>query len=223
VFVENRGIDLILGVCGSPRKKATDFILRQALETLEKSGHKTEFFGVLGKNISPCTHCDYCLKNMECKIKDDMFQLYPLLRDAQGLIIATPVYMGGLSAQTKIIMDRCRALLAADRNVFRYKVGMAIAVGGDRMGGQELAITQIMTFYILNEIIPVSGGSFGANLGATFWSKDTLDGVRKDDEGFRSLRKTLKRFTRLVEREQKLKIESTPEKPFRNSGEEKNE
>jgi len=42
---------------------------------------------------------------------------------------------------------------------------MAIAVGGDRIGGQELAIQQIITFYILNGIIPVSGGSFGANLG----------------------------------------------------------
>jgi multimeric flavodoxin WrbA len=214
---------LILGICGSPRKKATDFILRQALATLEESGQKTEFFGILGKDISPCTHCDYCLRNMECKIKDDMFELYPLLKNAQGLIIATPVYMGGISAQTKIIMDRCRALLAADRNVFKYKVGMAIAVGGDRVGGQELAITQIMTFYILNEIIPVSGGSFGANLGATFWSKDTLEGVRKDDEGFRSLRKTLRRFTRLLEREQQLKSESKPEIPLDASGDEKDD
>ena len=220
---ENRGIKLILGICGSPRKRATDFVLRQALDTLTQSGHKTEFFGILGKNISPCTHCDYCLKNMECKIKDDMFELYPLLKDAQGLIIATPVYMGGISAQTKIIMDRCRALLAADRNVFRYKVGMAIALGGDRVGGQELAITQIMTFYILNEIIPVSGGSFGANLGATFWSKDTLEGVRKDDEGFRTLRKTLKRFTKLIEREQKVKSESRPEKPSDTGGDEKSD
>jgi multimeric flavodoxin WrbA len=214
---------LILGICGSPRKKATDHVLRQALSTLEESGHKTEFFGMFGKSISPCTHCDYCLRNKECKIRDDMFELYPLLKDAQGLIIATPVYMGGISAQVKIIMDRCRALLAADRNVFKYKVGMAIAVGGDRVGGQEIAIQQIMTFYVLNEMIPVSGGSFGANLGATFWSKDTLEGVRKDDEGFRSLRKTLKRFTKLVEREQKLKTEGKTEKPLDTSGDEKDD
>lgn len=214
---------MILGVCGSPRKKATDYVLREALRIVEEAGHKTEIFSVLGKNISPCTHCDYCLKNEECKIKDDMFELYPLLKDAQGLIIATPVYMGGISAQTKIIMDRCRALLAADRNVFKYKVGMAIAVGGDRVGGQELAIQQITTFYILNEIIPVSGGSFGANLGATFWSKDTLDGVRKDEEGFRSLRKTVKRFAKLVEREQETKRESKSEHLPDLGGDEKDE
>jgi multimeric flavodoxin WrbA len=120
-------------------------------------------------------------------------------------------------------MDRCRALLAADRKIFRYKVGMAIAVGGDRIGGQELAITQIMTFYILNEMIPVSGGSFGANLGSTFWSKDTLEGIKKDDEGFRTLKKTLKRFIKLVEREQKLKSETSLEKPVDANGDGRNE
>lgn len=191
---------MILGICGSPRKKATEHVLREALKMLEEKGFETQFFSVRGKNIGPCQHCDYCLKNKECKIKDDMYELYPLLRDAKGIIIATPVYNGALSAQTKAIMDRCRALLAADRNVFQYKVGMAIAVGGDRMGGQELAIQQIITFYVLNGIIPVSGGSFGANLGATFWSKDTLEGVMEDEEGFRSLSKTVKKFTNFLEK-----------------------
>jgi multimeric flavodoxin WrbA len=71
---------------------------------------------------------------------------------------------------------------------------MVIAVGGDRIGGQELAIQQIHTFYILNAVTPISGGPFGANLGANFWSKDTLEGVKEDKEGFRSLKKTIKRF-----------------------------
>jgi multimeric flavodoxin WrbA len=133
--------------------------------------------------------------------------LYPLLRDAEGFIFATPVYNGGLSAQTKAIMDRCRALFTKDKVVFRNKVGVAIAVGGDRIGGQELAIQQILTFYILNGVIPVGGGAFGANLGATFWSKDTLRDVKLDEEGFRSLRKTLKRFVEtLKDNETKKKV-----------------
>ncbi|MFB0562403.1 MAG: flavodoxin family protein [Candidatus Lokiarchaeia archaeon] len=189
---------MILGVCGSPRKKATEHVLREALRMLEEKGFETTFFGVRGKNIGPCQHCDYCIKNKECRFKDDMFELYPLLRDAQGIIIATPVYNGAISAQTKAIMDRCRALFAADINVLRYKAGMAIAVGGDRMGGQELAIQQIITFYILNGVIPISGGPFGANLGATFWSKDSLEGVEEDEEGFRSLKKTVKKFAKFL-------------------------
>jgi len=185
---------MILGICGSPRKKATEYVLVEALKILNDAGFKTEFFTVRGKKIEFCRHCDYCLKKKECVIKDDMSFLYSLLNNASGLIIATPVYNGGVSSQLKTIMDRCRALAASNRNFFKNKYGMAIAVGGDRIGGQELAIQQIMTFYILNGVLPIGGGPFGANLGATFWSKDTLEDVMKDDEGFRSLRKTLKKF-----------------------------
>ncbi|MEM2022280.1 MAG: flavodoxin family protein [Archaeoglobaceae archaeon] len=189
---------MIVGICGSPRKMATEYVLSEALRILEELGFKTEMFTVRGKNINFCQHCDYCLRNKVCRIRDDMFELYELLKNADGIIIATPVYNGGVSAQTKALMDRCRALVAADYNFFRGKIGMAIAVGGDRVGGQELAIQQIITFYILNGIIPVSGGSFGANIGATFWSKDSLEGVKGDEEGFRSLRKTVKRFAEML-------------------------
>lgn len=190
----------VIGICGSPRNQATAYVLRKALQMLKKHGFETEFFTVRGKDIGFCRHCDYCLKHKECVMKDDMYKLYPLFRETDGIMIATPVYNGGVSAQTKTIMDRCRALVAADRNMFKYKVGATIAVGGDRMGGQELAIQQITTFYILNGIIPVSGGSFGANLGATFWSKDTLEGVKTDEEGFRSLKKTARKFADLLEK-----------------------
>ena len=182
-------IVMILGICGSPRKMATDYVLSEALKMLEERGFQTSLFSVRGKNINPCKHCDYCLKNKECVVKDDMYQLYPLFREAEGFVIATPVYNGGLSAQTKAIIDRTRATLAADPKALRGKPGMAIAVGGDRMGGQELTIQQIHTFYILNGMMPISGGFFGANLGATFWSKDTLEGVKEDARGFQILEK----------------------------------
>jgi multimeric flavodoxin WrbA len=186
---------MILGICGSPRKQATEHVLKEALRMLEQIGFQTEFFTVRGKQIGFCTHCDNCLRNKgKCNINDDMQQLYPLLKKARGIIIATPVYNGGISAQIKTVMDRCRALLAENPKVFKHKTGMAIAVGGDRIGGQESAIQQIHTFYILNGAVPISGGFFGANLGATFWSKDTLDDVKTDTEGFRTLKKTIKKF-----------------------------
>lgn len=183
-----------MGICGSPRKQSTDYVLNEALRMLEERGFDTEFFGVRGKNIGPCMHCDYCMREGECIQKDDMYEVYPLMTEAEGIIMATPIYNGGLSAQLKAIMDRTRALGAVDYNFLRNKVGMAITVGGDRSGGQELAIQQIFTYYILTGTIPVGGGAFGANLGANFWSQDTLEGVKQDEEGFKSLRKTVKRF-----------------------------
>jgi multimeric flavodoxin WrbA len=191
---------MILGICGSPREKATDYVLKECLKMLDEKGFETRFWSVRGKRIGFCTHCDYCLKHKECAFKDDMQELYALMKDANGIVFATPVYNGGVSAQTKAIMDRCRAVVASDKNFFRGKIGISIALGGDRIGGQEPTIQQIITFYVLNGMIPVSGGFFGANLGATFWTKDTLEGVKLDEEGFRSLRKTVKRFTEYIER-----------------------
>jgi multimeric flavodoxin WrbA len=185
---------MIVGICGSPREQATDFVLKEALKTLGAKGFETRFWTVRAKHLGFCMHCDFCLKNHECAFKDDMQELYVLLKGAEGIIFATPVYNGGVSAQTKAVMDRCRAAVASDKNFFRGKIGMGIALGGDRIGGQEAALQQIHNFFILNGMIPVSGGFFGANLGATFWTKDTLDGVKLDEEGFRSLKKTTKWF-----------------------------
>jgi multimeric flavodoxin WrbA len=196
---------VILGVCGSPRNRATQYVLERALNMLEERGLETRFFTVRGKQIGFCNHCDYCLKHEGCAIKDDMDEVYGLLREARGIVIATPVYNGGVSAQIKAVMDRCRALVAADHNFFRNKTGMAIAVGGDRIGGQEQAIQQVLTFYILNGMTPISGGFFGANLGATFWSRDTLVGVKEDEEGFRSLKKTVKRFADFLKKSEPKK------------------
>jgi multimeric flavodoxin WrbA len=185
---------IVVGICGSPRKQATEYVLEQTLSMLREKGFETQLWTVRENQIDYCTHCDYCLTNKACVIQDDIQELYLWLIKAKGIIMATPVYNGGVSSQIKTVMDRCRAAVAADKNFFKGKIGMGIAVGGDRAGGQELALMQIHTFYILNGMIPVSGGFFGANLGATFWTKDTLEGVRKDEEGFRSLRKTVKRF-----------------------------
>jgi multimeric flavodoxin WrbA len=190
---------MIVGVCGSPRDQATEYVLKEALKTLSEKGLETQFWSVRGKWVDFCAHCDYCLKNKECVVQDDVQELYALLTEAKGIIFATPVYNGGVSAQIKAIMDRTRALVAADKDVFKGKIGMGIAVGGDRNGGQEFALMQIHTFFIINGMIPVGGGFFGANLGATFWSKDTLEGVKADEEGFRSLKKTVKKFAAYFE------------------------
>ena len=189
---------LVVGICGSPRSKSTEHILLEALHILENKGIKTKFWTVRKKRIGFCTHCDYCPKDEICIYKDDMHELYALLKEAKGIIFASPVYNGGISAQTKTVMDRCRAVVFSEKNFFKHKICMGIAAGGDRMGGQENALMQIHTFYILNGMIPVSGGFLGSNLGSTFWTNDTLDGAKQDEEGFRTLNKTVKRFAEFL-------------------------
>lgn len=191
----------IFGISGSPRQGATDYIVQESLKYLdEKYGVETRYFSARGKKLNFCIHCDFCVKNrMGCVHKDDMPEFYDGLEWADGIIFGTPVYQGNLSAQTKTMMDRCRAMVAKDPDILRNKVGAALAVGGDRVGGQEIAIQSIHHFYIISEMIPVGGGSFGANLGGTFWSKDRLaEGAAEDEEGHRSMRKTMNRMMKTL-------------------------
>ena len=71
---------------------------------------------------------------------------------------------------------------------------MSIAVGVDRTGGQEFAHLKNITYFMIHGIIPVSGGPFGSNLGASFWSNDSLEDIIGDNYGWESLDRTLIEF-----------------------------
>ena len=194
-MVENQ--NLLLGICGSPRKQGTDFAVEYALNyAAEKFNFETDFWTVRAKTIKFCVHCDYCIREKKgCMHVDNMTELYPIIEKAKFLLFGTPVFQGNLSGQLKTIMDRCRALVAMNPKVFTGKIGIALAVGGDRSGGQEIAIRSILDFYQQNHIISVSGGAFGANLGASLWSNDKgKTGIEQDGEGLRTIRKVIKRL-----------------------------
>ena len=193
--MENK--NLLLGICGSPRKQGTAYAVEYALNyASEKFEFDTEFWTVRGKDIKYCTHCDYCIREKKgCINEDDVQNLYPILEEAKYLLIGTPVFQGNLSGQLKTVLDRTRGLVTKKPNTFKGKYGIALAVGGDRSGGQEIAIRSILDFYQQNHIIPVSGGAFGANLGASLWSRDSgKEGVQKDEVGLKSIRKVIKRL-----------------------------
>lgn len=197
-MVENK--NLLLGICGSPRRQGTEYAIQYALNyAIEKFGFETEYWTVRNKEIKFCLHCDYCIREKKgCVNKDDMEELYPKLEQAKFFLFGTPVFQGNLSGQLKTVMDRNRALVAKNPNIFKDKIGAALAVGGDRSGGQEVAIRSILDFFQQNHIHPVSGGAFGANLGASLWSRDLgKDGIEKDEEGLRTIRKVIKRLAEL--------------------------
>jgi multimeric flavodoxin WrbA len=191
----------IFGICGSPRNGATNYIVQEALKyAKEKYSAETEYFSAMGKKINFCIHCNYCIREKKgCIHNDDMKEVYAKLKWADALIIGTPVYQGMVSGQIKVIMDRCRAIAAQDPHFIQNKPGAALAVGGDRIGGQEPSIQAILNFYVINEALPVGGGSFGANLGGAFWSKDRgAKGAKEDEEGLKSMNKTINRLLKLT-------------------------
>lgn len=194
-MIENK--NLLLGICGSPRNQGTEFAVKYALNyAAQNFSFQTELWTVRAKEIKFCINCDYCVREKKgCIHKDDLQELYSKVEKSKFLLFGTPVFQGNLSGQLKTVMDRMRALVAKNPSVFKNKIGMALAVGGDRSGGQEIALRSILDFYQQNHVISISGGAFGANLGACLWSNDRgKEGVENDKEGLRTIRKVIKRL-----------------------------
>ena len=192
----------LLGISGSPRRGATAYAVQEALAYAETLGDvETEFISVRGREIKFCIHCDYCVRKKEgCVFEDDVAKMYPSMEEADAWLLGTPVYQGTVSGQLKAVLDRCRAIVARDIDALKDKVGAAIAVGGDRAGGQEPAIGAIHAFYLANKMIPVSGGPFGANLGGTIWSRDEgAEGAEADEVGMESVQATVRRLLKVTQ------------------------
>ena len=198
--MENHTI-LLLGISGSPRDASTAYVIKEALNYAAKRFKvQTDYFSLRNKRISFCAHCDYCVREKRgCINEDDMAEAYEKMEKADAFLIGTPVYNGSISGQLKTFFDRCRALVAKDPNILKNKVGAGVAVGGDRVGGQELALLTIHSFYLANKIIPTGGGPFGANLGGTVWSRDLgKEGALRDDEGLKTVLKTVDRVVEIA-------------------------
>lgn len=103
----------VLGLQGSPRKKGnTHILLSSLLKEFERLGVQTGYVDVPRKKISPCIECGTCEKEGLCPIQDDMQEVYPLLRRADVVVLATPVFFYGPTAQLKALIDRSQALWA---------------------------------------------------------------------------------------------------------------
>ena len=97
----------VLGICGSPRRGGnTEMLLDAALSGAVSAGASVEKIILSDLCLKPCRGCDVCGKRAGCVIKDDMRLIYKKVGGSDALIVASPIYFGSLSAQTKIMIDR---------------------------------------------------------------------------------------------------------------------
>ena len=148
MYIMEEKKSLLLGVCGSPRKQGTEYAIQYALNyAAEKFDFDVEFWTVRKKEINFCLHCDYCIREKQgCVSKDDMEALFPKLESARFFLFGTPVFQGNLSGQLKTVLDRCRALIAKNHNVFKNKIGAALAVGGIEVEDRKLQLEVYLIF-----------------------------------------------------------------------------
>ncbi|MEW6308602.1 MAG: flavodoxin family protein [Bacillota bacterium] len=181
----------LLGISGSPRKASTEYAVKEALGAAGAvGGVETAYLSLRGKKLNFCLHCDHCLRERGvCVHKDDMPGIMAAVSSADGLIVGSPVYEGSMSGQLKTMFDRMRPWYMLVPHPLPNKVGGALAVGGDRHGGQETTVASILQFMLIYEFIVVGGKFPNGNYGGTVWSRDIVpEGTSQDEEGLRTIR-----------------------------------
>jgi multimeric flavodoxin WrbA/protein-tyrosine-phosphatase len=105
---------LILGLQGSPRKRGnTNFLLSTFLQAAEQRGAVAQSVQVAERHILPCKEYVVCEKKGYCPIDDDMAsEIYGLLRRAEIVVLASPIFFYNMTAQLKALVDRCQTFWA---------------------------------------------------------------------------------------------------------------
>jgi len=101
----------VLVFLGSPRKKGNSELLTAALlEGVRQAGGSPEIIRLCDLKISPCISCGGCDKTGRCVVEDDMTPLYEKIISTDKIIVASPIFFYGVTAQTKAFIDRTQAL-----------------------------------------------------------------------------------------------------------------
>ena len=142
----------ILGINGSHRAgKGTAGLLKIALDEAAALGAETELIELSECDIQFCTGCNRCMAKPCCSIDDDMTTIMEKMKEADGIIVASPNYFSDVSARTKNFMDRTRCMHMVE-NALKGKVGGIITTTGLNNCGVEHAMATIERFFTIHEM-----------------------------------------------------------------------
>ena len=124
----------ILILNGSPRPNGNTSAMVEAFaEGAKENGHQIDIINVCQKKIAGCLGCDYCRRKdsgheRQCVQRDDMQEVYPLLDEAEMIVLASPVYYFGFSGQLQCTISR---FYAPDRpeNLMRSTMLVSVCIG----------------------------------------------------------------------------------------------
>ena len=157
----------VLGLQGSPRPKGnTRALLSAFLDEVERLGGRVTTLDVTKMNVMPCKGCGACERKGYCPQDDDMQAAYPLLREADLVVLATPIYFYGPTAQMKAFIDRSQALwsrkyaLDLEDPGRKWRKGFLLAVGATK-GKNLFDGTNLTARYFFDAI----GAGFEGTLG----------------------------------------------------------
>ena len=177
-----------IGIIGSPRKNGNTEFLTDKLLNLLKDSFETEKIFLKDFNIRSCEECYYCMDHDECSIKDDMQDLYPKLKEAQVIILSSPIFMGGITSHMRAFMERTWHLR---KGQLKDKTGSYIIVGRRNIGAGINEMEEYLSRLKVNKIAGVLG--FGLREGD----------VSKDEEALKDLQKLSEQIINLYQQKEK--------------------
>jgi multimeric flavodoxin WrbA len=188
----------IVAFVGSPRKGGnTELLTNETLKVAEKEGAETELVRLAEYNLKPCDACMVCRKTKKCKIDDDGEKLFKKVTEADGVVLATPVYFGSCSPEMKIFIDRIGYVARSMGQPFNNKVGGALVVA--RRAGVNFTYAELLLFFLINGMI-VPGVSYwtvayGREKGEVMNDKEGVETARELGRKMAWLAKALKKET----------------------------
>jgi len=143
----------VLLINGSPRKEGNTFIaLSEVASALENNGVKTKIISIGKKAVQGCTACNKCNELGRCIFKDQLYEeIRENLKDADGLIIGTPVYYAGPNGSLCAVLDR---VFYSCPELLQYKPGACVAVC--RRGGASAAFDRLNKYFTISNMPVVS-------------------------------------------------------------------
>ena len=177
----------IVAFNGSPRTDGnTTILIREVFKELEKESVGTELISLAGKKISGCIGCYQCFekKNHRCFIQDEsrdfINNCIDKILNADGIILASPTFVGNVTANIKAFMERIALVEFANKGMLKHKVGAAIAV--TRRTGAIHTLQSLNTFFSCFEMFSV-----GSHFPATAIGLEKGE-VESDAEGLESMK-----------------------------------
>ena len=180
----------ILLVNGSPHIKGCIGRAFDELErTLHENGISTTRINVGNKEIRGCIGCNYCKTHGKCVFDDAVNETAPLLAEADGMIVGTPVYYAGANGQLHAFLDRL--FYSTFGNIdYNQKVGATVV--SSRRAGSTSAFDSLNHFFSMNSMPVVS---------STYWNEVhgfTAEDVESDLEGLQTMRNLARNTAFLV-------------------------
>jgi len=132
----------IVVLSGTPRKDGNSARLAEAfIEGAEAAGKEVALFRVAGLQIGGCRGCEYCFRNQgACIQQDDMKPILDALRQADALVLVSPVYYFSVTAQLKLAIDRFFALLEVGMPVKRAALLMTCGDGSEAAAASSISM-----------------------------------------------------------------------------------